>query len=77
MEGRWLRARTRFEMGNLFLRRNEPEDVDQAHNLYRESLAEFKGMGVDYYPDLIIEKLRQVKHITRAQAIAIRKSHVN
>jgi len=73
MEGRWLRARTRFEMGNLFLRRNEPEDVDQAHNLYRESLAEFKGMGVDYYPDLIIEKLRQVKHITRAQAIAHKK----
>ena len=73
MEGRWWRARTLFEMANLYLRRNDPEDIDQAHNLYRESLAEFKAMGVDYYPDLIIEKLRRVKHITRAQAIAHKK----
>ena len=39
MEGRWWRARIWLEMGNLHLRRNEPEDVDQAQNLFRESLA--------------------------------------
>jgi serine phosphatase RsbU (regulator of sigma subunit) len=73
MEGRWWRARVWLEMGNLYLRRNEPEDVDQAQNLFRESLAEFKEMEVDYYPDLIIDKLRQVKHVSRAQAIAHKK----
>ena len=73
MEGRWWRARVWVEMGNLHLRRNEPEDIDQAQNFFRESLAEFKDMQVSYYPDLIIDKLRQVKHVSRAQAIAHRK----
>ncbi len=73
MEGRWWRARIWLEMGNLYLQRNDPEDVDQAQSLFREALAEFKDMNVDYYPDLIIEKLRQVKHHSRAQAIAHRK----
>ena len=73
MEGRWLRARVWLEMGLLYLRRNEPEDVDQAQNYFRESLSEFKEMEVDYYPDVLIEKLRQVKHVSRAQAIEHRK----
>lgn len=73
MEGRWWRARIWLEMANLYLKRNEPEDVDQAHNLYRDALAEFKDMNVGYYPDIIIEKLRLVKNITRAQAIAHKK----
>lgn len=73
MEGRWWRARVWLEMGNLYLRRNEPEDVDMAQNLFREALADFKEMGVNYYPDLIIDRLRQVKHVSRAQAIAHKK----
>lgn len=73
MEGRWWRARIWLEMGNVYLKRNEPEDVDQAQNFYREALAEFKNMDVSYYPDIIIEKLRQVKHVSRAQAIAHKK----
>jgi len=73
MDGRWCRARTQLETANLLLRRNEPEDVDQAQNTYREALAEFKSMGINYYPNIIIEKLRHVKHITRAQAIAHKK----
>jgi len=73
MEGRWWRARVWLEMGLIHLNRNEPEDVDQAQSYFRESLAEFKDMGVEYYPDMIIEKLRQVKHVSRAQAIEHRK----
>jgi len=73
MEGRWWQARIWLEMGILYMKRNEPEDIDQAQNLFRESLAEFKDMGVSYYPEVIIEKLRKVKHISRAQAIAHRK----
>ncbi len=73
MDGRWCLARTQLEIANLLLRRNEPEDVDQAHNIFREALSEFKGMGIIYYPNIIIEKLRHVKHITRAQAIAHKK----
>lgn len=73
MEGRWFRARIWLEMGDIHLKRNEPEDIDQAQNMYRESLAEFRELDVEYYPDLIIEKLRQVKHMSRAQAIAHRK----
>ena len=73
MEGRWWRARVWLEMGLVHLNRNEPEDVDQAQNYFRESLAEFKEMEVDYYPDVLIEKLRQVKHVSRAQAIEHRK----
>ncbi len=73
MNGRWWRARIWLEMGIYHLKRNEPEDIDQAQNLFRESLAEFKDMGVSYYPDLIINKLRHVRRISRDQAIAHRK----
>ncbi len=73
MEGRWWHARVWLETGILYLNRNEPEDIDQAQNIFRESLAEFKDMQVDYYPDVVIEKLRQVKKVSRAQAIAHRK----
>jgi len=73
MEGRWWRARVWLEIGLTHLNRNEPEDVDQAQNYFRDSLAEFKDMSIDYYPDVIIEKLRQVKHVSRAQAIEHRK----
>ena len=73
MEGKWLKARIMVELGNTYLQRNEPEDIDQAQNIYREALSEFREIGVNYYPDVIIEKLRQVKQISRAQAIAHRK----
>jgi len=73
MEGRWWRARIWLEMGILYLRHNEPEDIDQAQNFFRESLSEFNDLGVNYYPDVIIDKLRQVKRISRAQAIVHRK----
>lgn len=70
MEGRWWRARIWLEMGDSHLKRNEPEDIDQARNFLRESLTEFRDMGVNYYPEVIIEKLRQLKLISRNQAIA-------
>ncbi len=73
MEGKWLKARIMVELGDLHLKRNEPEDIDQAQNIFREALSEFREMDVNYYPDIIIEKLRQVKQISRAQAIAHRK----
>lgn len=73
MEGRWWRARVWLEMGLIYLKHNEPEDIDQAQNTFRESLSEFKEMDVDYYPEVIINKLRYVKRISRAQAIAHRK----
>ncbi|HPX94958.1 MAG TPA: SpoIIE family protein phosphatase [Brevefilum fermentans] len=73
MEGRWWRARVWLELGEIHLQRNDPEDVDQAQNYFRDSLAEFLSMGVNYYPDIITEKLRQVKHLSRAHAIAHRK----
>jgi serine phosphatase RsbU (regulator of sigma subunit) len=70
--GRWWRSRFWLEMGNHHLKRNEPEDVDQAQGYFRESLGEFKELDVAYYPEALIEKLRQVKHKSRAQAIAHR-----
>jgi len=73
MEGRWWRIRALLEMGISHLKRNDPEDIDQAQNIFRESLTGFNELGVRYYPDLIIDKLRQVKQISRAQAIAHRK----
>ena len=65
-------ARVWLELGEIHLQRNDPEDVDQAQNYFRDSLAEFLSMGVNYYPDIITEKLRQVKHLSR-NAIAHRK----
>ncbi|MBR9984535.1 MAG: SpoIIE family protein phosphatase, partial [Desulfosarcina sp.] len=73
MEGHWWRARVWLEMGDIHLARNNPEDVDQAQNFFRESLAEFGEMDINYYTDVIIDKLRLVKHVSRAQAIAHRK----
>ena len=72
MEGRWWRARFLLEIGNLHLKRSDPEDIDRAQSLFRESLREFKELGVENYPEMVIEKLRQVKHKSRAQAIAHR-----
>lgn len=73
MGGRWWMARVWLEIGTILLKRNEPEDIDQAQNTFREALSEFKDMDVGYYQDVIIEKLRQLKRISRAQAIAHRK----
>ena len=73
MEGKWWHARIWLEMGILHLKRSEPEDIDIAQNFFRESLAEFKEMGVTYYTDVNIEKLREVKHSARAHAIAHKK----
>ncbi len=73
MEGRWWHARVMLDIGILLLKRNGPEDIDQAQNTFREVLSEFKDMDVSFYQDVIIEKLRQLKRISRAQAIAHRK----
>ncbi len=73
MEGRWWRARIWLEMGDILLVRNNPEDIDQAQNYLREALAEFREMDVEFYTDVIIERLRQVKQLSRDQAIAHRK----
>ncbi|MBG0787146.1 MAG: SpoIIE family protein phosphatase [Anaerolineaceae bacterium] len=73
MEGRWWHARVLLEIGLILLKRNGPEDIDQAQNTFREVLSEFKEMDVGYYQDVIIEKLRELKRISRAQAIAHRK----
>jgi serine phosphatase RsbU (regulator of sigma subunit) len=73
MEGRWWRARVWLELGEIYLKRNGPEDIDQAQNYFRNSLAEFNELEVSYYPDVIVEKLRQVQHISRATAIAHHK----
>ncbi len=73
MEGRWWLARIWLDMAIIHLRKNEPEDIDQAQNLLRESLAAFQEMNVSYYPEIITDKLRQVKDISRSQAIAHRK----
>lgn len=73
MDGRWWRSRIWLEMGILYLKQNEPEGINLAESLFRESLAEFKQMGVNGYPDLILDKLRRVKSISREQAIAHHK----
>jgi serine phosphatase RsbU (regulator of sigma subunit) len=73
MKGRWWLARIWLEMGIIHLKRNEPEDIDQAQNFFREALAEFNNMGVNYYSDVTIDKLRQVRNSSRAQAIAHQK----
>ncbi|MCB2210123.1 SpoIIE family protein phosphatase [bacterium] len=72
-EGRWWQARVWLEIGMIHLKRNEPEDVDQAQSYFRDALGAFRDMGVAYYPDVIIEKLRLLKRISKAQAIAHRK----
>ena len=73
MEGRWWQARVWLEMGVILLKRNNPEDIDQAQNTFREALSEFKDMEVGYYQDVILDKLRQLKRVSRAQAIAHRQ----
>ncbi len=55
MEGRWWHARVMLDIGILLLKRNEPEDIDQAQNTFREVLSEFKDMDVSFYQDVIIE----------------------
>lgn len=73
MEGRWWRARIWLEMGMIHLNRSDPEDIDQAQSLFRESLAEFRELGVNYYPELIVDKLRELKRISHDQAVAHRQ----
>ncbi len=74
MEAIWWLAHTRLEMALLHIFRNEPEDVETAQSLLRESLSGFNQMGCDYYPDVIIDKLRIVRQQFREQAITSRKN---
>ena len=74
MEARWWLAHTHLEMAVLHILRNEPEDVETAQSLLRESLSGFNQMGCEYYPDVIIDKLRIVRQQFREQAITSRKN---
>ena len=74
MEARWWTAHIMVEMAIMHILRNEPEDNESAQVLLREALADFRDMGCDYYPDVIIDKLRIVRQQVRDQAITSRKN---
>ena len=74
MEARWWVAHIMLEMAILHILKNEPEDNESAQVLLREALADFREMGCDYYPDVIIDKLRIVRQQVRDQAVTSRKN---
>ncbi len=74
MEAVWWLAHTRLEMAVLHILRNDPEDIETAQSLLRDSLSGFNQMGCAYYPDVIIDKLRVVRQQFREQAITSREN---
>jgi len=74
MEARWWVAHIMLEMAIMHILKNEPEDNESAQVLLREALADFRAMGCDYYPDVIIDKLRIVRQQVRDQAVTSRKN---
>lgn len=74
MKARWWTAHIMLEMAIMHILRNEPEDNESAQVLLREALADFRYMRCDYYPDVIIDKLRIVRQQVRDHATTNRKN---
>jgi serine phosphatase RsbU (regulator of sigma subunit) len=74
MEARWWTAHIMLEMAIMHILKNEPEDNESAQALLREALADFREMGCDYYPDVIIDKLRIVRQQVRDHTATNRKN---
>jgi len=74
MEATWWLAHITLEMALVYINRNEPEDNEFAQSLLREALATFKELDCDFYPNVIIEKLRIVKQQSRDQAVSNREN---
>jgi tetratricopeptide (TPR) repeat protein len=56
-EYRWEMARTLLEWGDVYLSRGEVGDVEQARELYRQSLDIFTHMGADGYVRVVSERI--------------------
>jgi class 3 adenylate cyclase/tetratricopeptide (TPR) repeat protein len=56
-EFRWEMARTLLEWGDVYLSRGEVGDVEQARELYRQSLDIFTHMGADGYVRVVSERI--------------------
>lgn len=72
IEARWWVSHIKLEMAILQILINEPESNETAQNLLRECLVEFKDMRCEYYPDVIIDKLRIVRQQAQQQAVTSR-----
>jgi serine phosphatase RsbU (regulator of sigma subunit) len=73
MEARWWQAHTWLEIALIHIHRQDAEGLERSQNLLRDALSVFKELGSSYYPDLIIDKLRIVKQLSKELAITSRK----
>lgn len=72
-EAKWWEARTKLELGSAYVQCNDPEYIEQAQTVLREARIAFSDMNSDYYSNLTIDKLRQVRFLSRAHALAHKK----
>jgi len=72
-EAKWWEARTKLELGSAYLQCKDPEDIELAQTAFREARITFNDLNIEYYANLAIEKLRQVRNISRAQVLAHKK----
>jgi len=71
LETRWQWAFSLFEWALTHIARGEPVDYERASALYREALALFEEMGVEFYAKCIDERLRTL----RAKSYALTLEH--
>jgi len=71
LETRWQWAFSLFEWAETHIARGEPVDYERASALYREALALFEEMGVEFYANVINERLRTL----RAKSYAVTLAH--
>jgi serine phosphatase RsbU (regulator of sigma subunit)/predicted ATPase len=72
-EAKWWEARTKLELGSAYLYCKDPEDIELAQAAFREARITFSELKIEYFTNLSIEKLRQVRNISRAQVLAHKK----
>ena len=72
-EAIWWEARTKLELGSAYLESNDPEAIEAAQTAFREARITFSELQIEYYVNLAIEKLRQVRNVSHAQVLAHKK----
>jgi len=71
LETRWQWAYSLFEWALTHIARGEPVDYERASALFREALALFEEIGVEFYANSIDERLRTL----RAKSYAVTLAH--
>jgi serine phosphatase RsbU (regulator of sigma subunit) len=62
-------AKSLVSWADIHIQHGEPADLERAQTLLREALAAFNEMGVGYYPQIVQDRLQEVRTKTNKQTL--------